>query len=392
MTETNVAPSNNLKYLLYFGFLLSGISTVLIGPILPFIRQKFQLNDLQLSLFFPMQFAGSIFGTFATNFLSKRYGFMPATVIGCISMSCGVFLMSFDSFYLCLGGFFLNGFGVGLTLPSINMTILELNPLTVSSSLSILNFFWGVGAIISSPFINYFRTEQNIFLPMTIISALLFIVALLIIFSSKIQLKEAVEKDDSVDFSSPIWSNPIAWMIALFNFIHVGFETAMGGWLATYTQRIDANTLILWLPPITLYFLFFVIGRGVAPVFFRFFNDNQVLLFNLIVIFIGAIISFTTADGIILSVGAAIAGFGTSSVFPTNVSRFTKIFGQSASRRATPLFICGTLGAAFTTWIIGFTSNYFNNLRSGLSILFASCLVLIALQIILSVKTKKVIL
>ncbi len=387
MTQTKVAPNNNLKYLLYFGFLLSGISTVLIGPVLPFVQQKFKLDDLQLSYFFPMQFAGSIFGTFATNALSKRYGFVLPTVIGCVSMACGVLLMSLDSFYLCPVGFFLNGLGVGLTLPSINMIILEMNPLTVSSSLSILNFFWGVGAIISAPFVNYFRSAQNIFLPMIILSVSFFIIALLISSAGGIQLKKADSEDSSIDFSTPIWSNPLAWMIALFNFIHVGFETAMGGWLATYTQRIEANTLIAWLPPITLYFLFFVIGRGVAPIFFRYFNDNQVLLFNLVVIFIGAVVSFTTANGIILSVGAAIAGFGTSSVFPTNVSRFTKIFGQSASRRATPLFICGTLGAAFTTWIIGFTSNYFNNLRSGLSILFASCVALIVLQTILSLKS-----
>jgi MFS transporter, FHS family, glucose/mannose:H+ symporter len=391
MTQQTAASNNKLKYLLYFGFLLSGISTVLIGPVLPFLKVKFVLTDLELAYFFPMQFFGSILGTFTTTYLSKRYGFMLPTIIGSISMAFGVLLMSFDSIYLCWAGFLLNGFGVGLTLPSINMLILEMNPLTISSSLNILNFFWGVGAIISSPFINYFKSENNIFLPMTILCvSFLFLVAL-ISSLGKITAKQTQYNDDSIDFSTPIWSNPIAWLIAAFNFIHVGFETAMGGWLPIYTQRIDADAIISWLPPITLYFLFFVIGRGVAPFFFRFFSDSTMLLLSLAVVFVGLILCFSTANGVILSVGAAVAGFGTSSIFPTNFARFSKTFGSSASRRATPFFVCGTLGAAFATWLIGFMSNYFNDLRSGLSILFASCVVLIVLQIILTLKSKRIV-
>ncbi len=86
-------------------------------------------------------------------------------------------------------------------------------------------------------------------------------------------------------------------------------------------------------------------------------------------------------DRLFVGFGAAIAGFGTATIFPTNLSRFTKTFGASAIRSATPLFICGTLGAAFTTWLIGFGSNYFNNLRSGMFVLALSIIALIGLQI-----------
>jgi hypothetical protein len=91
----------------------------------------------------------------------------------------------------------------------------------------------------------------------------------------------------------------------------------------------------------------------------------------------------------VLAVGAAIAGFGTSTIFPTNMARFTKTFGETASRRATPLFICGTLGAALTTWLIGFVSTSYNGLGIGMYVLLASCLILIALQILLIFKTSR---
>jgi hypothetical protein len=83
-----------------------------------------------------------------------------------------------------------------------------------------------------------------------------------------IEQKSVENKETAEDFSTPIWTNPVAWAIAAFNFIHVGFESAMGGWLKTYTQRVEEKASVDLFPPIFLYFVFFVVGRGVAPLFF----------------------------------------------------------------------------------------------------------------------------
>jgi hypothetical protein len=131
--------------------------------------------------------------------------------------------------------------------------------------------------------------------------------------------------------------------------------------------------------------VFFVVGRGVAPLFFRFLNENKMLFLGLLTILLGMGILLSAESVFLLSVGASVAGFGTSSIFPTNMSRFTTTFGASASRRAMPFFICGTLGAAFTTWFIGYVSSRnANDLRSGMFILLGSVVVLIILQIVLA--------
>jgi hypothetical protein len=69
--------------------------------------------------------------------------------------------MNVDSFAVTLAAFAVNGVGIGLTLPAINMTILELSPVKTASALSILNFFWGVGAIICKPFVDLFEPRQR---------------------------------------------------------------------------------------------------------------------------------------------------------------------------------------------------------------------------------------
>ena len=49
-----------------------------------------------------------------------------AAAVGGMAMVLGLLLMNIDALQVCLVGFFINGIGIGLTLPSINMKIVEL--------------------------------------------------------------------------------------------------------------------------------------------------------------------------------------------------------------------------------------------------------------------------
>ena len=378
-----------LKSILHGLFLVSGSVTVLIGQLLPIMARHYQLNDLQLSLYFPSQFAGSLLGTLLTSRYSKKNRFISASIAGAVLMALGLALLNVDSFGVSLGAFFLNGVGIGLTLPAINMTMLELSPLNTGSALSLLNFFWGVGAIICKPFVDLTSRSNDILITTLILAAPMIVAATLLFFQPTriITVSSSAESDEDTTHA-PIWSLPVAWAIALFNFVHVGFESGMGGWLTTYSERIDQANVAHWLSPTLLYFLFFVIGRGVAPLLFRIFNENRMLMLGLVVVLGGMMVTVSAGSISMLGLGASIAGFGTSWIFPTNVSRFSKTFGPSATRRATPLFILGTLGAASSTWLIGFVSNQTGDLRSGMYVLVVSVILLIALQIVLSLRSK----
>jgi MFS transporter, FHS family, glucose/mannose:H+ symporter len=376
-----------LKIVLHIIFFLSGIAAVLIGQVLPILARHFALTDLQVGYFFPSQFAGSLFGTFITSRLARRNNYMAASIFGAVAMAVGVLLLNVDSFQICVAGFFINGMGIGLTLPAINMMIIEVNPLRTGPALSILNLCWGIGAIICKPFVDMFSNVDDVGLTTFILAVPL--------LSAAILLKLAVQKTadnvpnadaDGTEDDAPIWRMPIAWAIAFFNFVHVGFESGMGGWLTTYTDRVEGEPVIHWLSPTLLYFLFFVLGRGVAPFLFRYFNENQMLFLGLAIMLGGITLTLLADTVITLGVGAAVAGFGTSWIFPTNVSRFSKTFGPRANRRATPLFAAGTLGAAAVTWLIGYLSDKTGDLRSGMFVLGFSVVLLIFLQIALAVR------
>ena len=369
------------KIVLHVIFFLSGITTVLIGQVLPVLAKHFSLSDLQVSYFFPAQFAGSLIGTLLTSMAGKRNMYFAATIAGSLLMAGGILLMNVDIFAVCLLGFAINGMGIGLTLPAINMLILEMNPDRAGSALSVLNFCWGLGAIVCKPFVDLFGTADHLGMTTWLLAIPIAIgaAALFLFGGGRRETTNDTSADD--EDTTPIWKTPIAWMIAAFNFIHVGFESGIGGWLTTYTGRVPGDPLASWISPTLLYFLFFVLGRGFAPVLYRFLNESKMLILGLLIILIGMAVILSAPTVLALSLGATIAGFGTSWIFPTNVARFSQTFGPTASRRATPLFICGTLGAAASTWMIGYISDKTGSLHSGMYVLLAAVMLLIILQI-----------
>jgi len=66
-----------------------------------------------------------------------------------------------------------------------------------------------------------------------------------------------------------------------------------------------------------------------------------------------------------------------------------KIFGASATQRWTPLFVAGNLNGAFTTWLVGYVSTNYYDLRLGMFVLLINCLILIGLQIFLIFNAKQ---
>ncbi|MDQ6787859.1 MAG: MFS transporter [Acidobacteriota bacterium] len=383
----------SLKFLLFFGFFLIGIVTVLIGQILPILSARLSLSDDEAGYFFVAQFVGSLAGTLLANSFVRRAGFSFVLLIGFALAAIGVFSLNSNSLPVCLGAFVLIGGGVGLTIPTINLLTIELNREKTSSALNVINFLWGCGAILCKPFVDFFRVGNNIFTPTLVLASALLLVGFAIIFLPRQTKKKTEIIESSGKSFFPVWTTATAWLIAAFNFLHIGLETGIGGWITTYAARVEPQTInqnsIEWLSAASMFFLFLVAGRAFAPLFLRFLSDNVLLLSGLLIMLAGIVLLLAVGDFRFLNVGAAIAGFGSSWIFPTNMSRFVKFFGETATRRATPLFVAGSLGGAFTSYLIGFISARFNNLRLGMVVLLVSCVILIILQIILSIKGGK---
>lgn len=386
--EKKAAPISDqfLKANLRVGFFLIGIITVLLGQILPVLSANYSLNDRDAGDLFIAQFAGSLTGTLFYSRIVRKFGYTKMLFGGFCLMAVGCASVNVGSFFWCAAAIATYGVGIGMTIPAINMLVVELDRERSASALSTINFFWGLGAILCKPFVDALGSRSSITIPTVVLAVLLLVIGIFILISNYEQ--KAVGEEASSSPSIPIWTSATAWLIAAFNFVHIGIESSMAGWITTYQNRLIQTVTSGWISAAVVYFVTLVAGRAVAPVFFRRFSENTMLFCSLALMTAGILLILATQSFDFLLIGSAIIGFGCSSVFPTNMSRFTKIFGPQSTRNVTPLFVMGTLGGASITWLVGFTSTKLDNLRSGFLVVLVSCIVLILLQTSLALSGK----
>ncbi len=368
--------------LIHLAFALIGAATTLLGVILPALAGRFVLDDAQAGRLFSAQFAGSLVGTFVAGRLWKRLGLSLTILSGLLIMSAGICAIAFFDLSGAVLGIFLNGVGIGLAIPTINLLVSAINPLRAASALNFINFIWSAGAMLCPAFVGVLSGSFDIRLPLFALSACLLILALIQLgFTSKFRkIAFAAPSTETLTPVSPkfIWRTGLALTIAALLFFCVGAENSLSGWLTAYSLRLQDGQSSLWTATATFFWMAFLLGRLFAPLFLRALAEPTFVLICLFIGLTGAALLLLPSQYSLISLGTALAGFGLAPIFPTIFAQFTKHFGETGASRW--LFISSTIGGALMTWFVGFLSTASGSLRSGLSVTFFCFLAMLFLQ------------
>ena len=136
-------PTRNNLRLLNAAFVLSGIGTTILGPILPVLSSHWKMNDAHAGSLFTAQFLGSALGGLAAGIHPTR-----SVIVGSLLAALGLASFTVVHPQAVLPVIFIYGFGVGLVLTGINLIVSRLAGAARSSALSWLNFCWSLGATI----------------------------------------------------------------------------------------------------------------------------------------------------------------------------------------------------------------------------------------------------
>jgi fucose permease len=369
-----------LTFLIHFGFALIGIATTLLGVILPALSDRLMLTDSESGGLFTAQFAGSLVGTLLSEQLSKRIGFLSTISIGLLATALGVLgtgSLSWQAVVFCV---FLNGCGLGLSIPTVNLLIARYNGERAAAALNILNFAWGVGAVLSPSLIAILGDKNDIRLPLSALSMLLLLTAFCLLFfrQSSHFSEQSFAPSLQSNTGREIWRSRFAVLSLASFFLYVGTENCLGGWLTAFSVRL--TDLPLWTLT-TIFWLAFLLGRLLAPLFLRRIQKQIFILICLTVAAVGSLpLLFATSVNFIVA-GVVLSGFGLAPIFPTALAQFTDYFGETGQHQARWLFVSGTLGGASLTWLVGSLSTIFGDLRIGLYVIFFNCVLLILLQV-----------
>ena len=120
-----------------------------------------------------------------------------------------------------------------------------------------------------------------------------------------------------------------------------------------------------------------LVGRLAAPLALREISDAKLARLGAGLACLGgaALITVHSLPGI--AIGAAVTGFGLSTLYPIAIGFLSASFGTVANRIGGTLFSVATLGGAIIPWLVGFVSTHSGSLRIALLVPLVGCLCIV---------------
>jgi len=410
--------SSNRKLILagQIAFVPTGILQTLLGPMLPILIARWALNDTQAGNLFLVQFLASLAGVQLSGLLLTRWGYRPAFLSGLLLMACGVSTLLLGSSALGMAAVAAYGLGLGLLVPSDNLLIAEIGSGSDSSSasgaasqgssqessqrsseassrasaVSLLNFFWGVGAVFCSLMVAW--TAAHKLLPFFLGSVALFL--LLLAFAMRnlpfpaaatssatpaatssvtragSSPSSSSSSSSTSSASSSSWrelaKSPAIWIFAAIFFLYPGAETAVGGWIGSYVSRLGSRGAAMASMMPAFFWTALTVGRALGTVFLRHFSERSVLRagYGAGAAGIGLMLWAPTLTGVIG--GALVTGLSFATLYPITVARLSQRFGVAARSIGAVMFSLAAVGPAVIPWMVGVISHSTGSLRAGL--------------------------
>jgi fucose permease len=371
---------------LFVGFVLSGIATTIVGPMLPVFIRRWGLDDGQAGLFPSIQFLAALAGTAVSGAWMAWRGYRPSLVAGYALMGFGLATLNASTHVNALAAAAALGLGYGLITPGTNLYVAEAGGTRSASLLNLLNFAWGAGAMACSPLIAL--ALRNSRLPRLLIGYAIFgaLLALALLFA-RFGVERHEKAIDTAGTAPQLVGRGVTVALAALFFMYVGMETSIGVWSAEYSRRIaNGITNMTTLAPMFFY-AGLTAGRGLAPLVLLSLSEGPLVLAALSLTAIGStVLIFSTTLKVAIA-GVFLAGLGCASIYPVYIAWLSKWYGARAKRIGGFLFALASLGGAAGPWLVGIFSKYSGSLRVGFLVPLLSALLMICIVVSLRRQT-----
>jgi len=373
-SDRNRAPS----IVLHFGFVITGVVTTLLGPILPILIARWSLNDEQAGLFFMAQFLGSMAGVCLFGVLVLLHGYKPALTLGFTLVAGGVAVLAFGNLSTGLIATATFGCGLGLAVSATNLWVGEATGSNRAAALSILNVTWCAGAIVCGPLVLLAHTHRQEPALLIGVGALAAAVALIL---AGMHVEPHIPNDERMNGATPaqVVSKTTAVVLGAIFFLYVGTEGAVSGWAAPLAKRIGTSPNNLWALTPMFFWIGLFTGRALAPAILRRLKERALMVIGLLLGLAGSA-SLVWATSFAAEVACVMAtGLGFAAFYPLLVACTVRNFTKHVRRVSSIMFTLGNVGAAVLPWIVGLVSTRTKDLHTGLIVPVAGCLAIIAL-------------
>ena len=363
---------------LHSGFVLIGISMTMLGQVLPYFRLRWGLTEGQAGLFFLTSYFGSFLGTLFTSNALPRFGFSKVISAGYLCFALGFAFLGLGPWFLSTAFVAIYGIGYGLANPSVNLRATQLPSSNVAAAVSLLNFSWGVGAVLCQLLAAFFLRHAGL-RAMALALTACYLVLTLVHFSRKEDTPVSMEVRPKRPFS--VWRARLQfspWIsLALLFFFYVGIEISVGGWVALDAQNMPGITPAKMAAAPFFFYAFLLVGRFLVPYGLKFLSQRKICLAGLFLIAAGVCLVAFAPSPLLLYLGAALAGFGSAPQYPIYVTWLAATFREDSTWLAALFFGAAGLGSCTIPWLVGVVASQTHSLRFGFFLPLAASLLMI---------------
>jgi MFS transporter, FHS family, glucose/mannose:H+ symporter len=382
---------------LHLGFVVAGMATTLLGPILPALTVRWAMTDVVAGSLFTAQFLSSMTATLVAPAIAARIGARGALALGFGFLAAGTFTIGIASHPVGVAATVAYGLGLGLVLPLTNIAIAATHPDRAASALSLVNVSWGIGAVIWPMVVRSVGTVDSVAAPLAILAGacvMMAFVCRLAIPAALLTVSRATNRGavEAGGAKAPPPQQPVpsavatlarsglAGRVMLFGtliFLYVGTENAVAGWVAEFARRMVSGASTTWALAPTAFWAAITAGRLLATVALRQITESALIRISVALATAGVVaITFaaSTPQGVIA--GAAVAGLGLAAIFPLLWALVTRTISARPAA-AGPLYASGGFGGAVLPWAVGAVSSVAGDLRAGLAVPLAALVVLL---------------
>jgi MFS transporter, FHS family, glucose/mannose:H+ symporter len=379
----NPARPSRTLFPVFFYFVAAGIATVMLGPLLPALIQRWHIQDAQAGALFTAGFVGQFCGAwFATRNLraSVLYG-SAISAAGCAAMPW----VGFGTAHIAL---FCVGLGLGAGLTAGNVIAGTAVPSSRARLIAILNVAWGLGAIACPVLVRLSAAGgiQHFFFATAGFLALTSLVSLAVPNPAQPENPTAVSSQpasSSVRPRMPLPPLPL-FVFGASAFLYIGIENSLGGWLPSYAVRADPT---LHASSISTYFwVAELTGRILITVLMTILSEATLYRICLGLLILTQILLSVTAHISAAGIVAltVLTALSLAPLYPLLMSFLLARTGNHA--RLGALFATASFGGATLPWLTGVFSTYFHGLRAGLLVPAAGAALLLGLSAIITAK------
>ena len=349
------------------GFALTGAGTVMLGVLLPTLSLRWGLRDDQAGLLLFLQFVASGLGAIVTGLNRIRsmaigYGLLAATLS----------VLALDGARAAYLAFFFYGLGLGMAMTSTSLLFSDRWGDDRAAKLEWLNFAWSAGATVGPvcflPFLRRGDT-RSLFTMMLALSLAMFA---WVVLRERQEPRIIPPKRHSAVGRSV---RTLFLLLLLLAMTSVGVETALSGWLTTYSHRAGIGSLA----GAALATSIFCLGEMLSRLAFSTrllakSGRRAVLQWSVWGVTISSILVIAAPHPWMILVAAGAAGAFIGPLYPLLLSYLLELSPWGW------FFSVGGLGAALFPWITGLVSAHYHSLRYGLVVPCAAGLVMIGIS------------